>query len=178
MYKKVGVLSGGEKVRLIFAMFVLKRYDLIIMDEPTNHLDLSAKFELESVLKQYTGTLVVISHDRYFINEIVDKIFYIDQNNYHVYEGNYEDYLQYKSEVKTVRVEKVKKQVKQKRAKQTNTKKLEREIEKIEKELLQLEAEVLKEEIYSDWQKLSEIQSNIENQKHELETLYVELLGE
>lgn len=178
VYKKVGVLSGGEKVRLIFATFVLKKYDLIIMDEPTNHLDLSAKFELESVLKQYSGTLIVISHDRYFINEIVDKIFYIDKNNYHIYEGNYEDYLQYKTEVKNIKVEKVKKQVKQKRAKKVNSKKLEKEIEKFEIEIDSLEASVLLEEVYTDWQKLSEIQEQIKNKKEQLEQLYVELLGE
>ncbi len=178
VYKKIGVLSGGEKVRLIFAKFVLKRYDLIIMDEPTNHLDLSAKEELESVLKQYSGTLVVISHDRYFINEVVDKIFYIDQNHYHVYEGNYEDYLQYKTDVKATQVKEVKAKVKQKKVKKTNTKKLEKTIAEIETEIINLEQTVLKEEVYSDWQKLADVQNELAAKNEQLEQLYTELLGE
>ncbi len=178
VYKKVNVLSGGEKVRLIFACFVLKKYDMIIMDEPTNHLDLNAKFELESVLKQYTGTLVVISHDRYFVNQIVDKIFYIDKNSYHVYEGDYEDYLTFKSEEKQVKVKKKQAKVVEKKVVKRNTKKLETKIEKIETQKTNLELETLNEDVYSDWQKLNEIQEKIASYESELEQLYDELLGE
>ncbi len=178
VHKKVSVLSGGEKVRLIFATFVLKKYDMIIMDEPTNHLDLSAKFELESVLKQYSGTLVVISHDRYFVNQVVDKIFCIDSGSYHVYDGNYEDYLQIKASEKVVKVKKKQAKVIKKKINKKNTKKLEREIEELEAKKDVLEQEVLKEEVYTDWQKLAEIQTEIETIKIELNKKYEELLGE
>ncbi len=178
VFKKVNVLSGGEKVRLIFACFVLKKYDMIIMDEPTNHLDLDAKFELESVLKQYTGTLIIISHDRYFVNQIVDKIFYIDKNSYQVYEGDYEQYLMLKSEEKQHKVRVKQKKVVEKKQVKRNTKKLEKQIETLETNKDQLEQEVLKEEVYSDWQKLSEIQEEVSSIETKLLELYEELLGE
>ncbi len=178
VYKKVNVLSGGEKVRLIFACFVLKKYDMIIMDEPTNYLDLNAKFELESVLKQYSGTLIIISHDRYFVNQIVDKIFYIDQNQYNVYEGDYEQYLQVKSELKQEKVRVRQKKVVAKKQVKRSTKKLERQIEELEARKIELDDLVMQEEVYSDWQKLSDIQNEITSIEEKLEQFYEELLGE
>lgn len=178
VYKKVGVLSGGEKVRLIFASFVLKKYDMIIMDEPTNHLDLDAKFELEEVLKQYTGTLIVISHDRYFINQIVDKIFYINNNQYQIFDGDYEQYLSLKNEQKQEKIRVKQKKVVAKKEIKRNTKKLEKELENLELEKEQLAALVLQEEVYSDWQKLGEIQNDIALIDQKISDLYEELLGE
>ncbi|MGL5020761.1 MAG: ABC-F family ATP-binding cassette domain-containing protein [Mycoplasmatales bacterium] len=178
VFKKVDVLSGGEKVRLIFAMFVLKRYDMIIMDEPTNHLDLSAKEELESVLKQYNGTLIVISHDRYFVNEVVNKIFYIEDGKYVVYDGNYEDFLKQKVSLKD-NVKEVKQQkIRNVKTKVRNTKKLEASIELLENQVKELELLTLQPEVYNDWEKLNEINNKIKKIQIKLDDSYIILFGE
>ena len=172
VFKKVEMLSGGEKVRLIFATFVLKKYDLIIMDEPTNHLDMSAKEELESVLKQYAGTLIVISHDRYFMNEVIDKIFHIEDGNYQIYEGNYEAFLKQKVSLRTET-----KKVKQKKEirvkdKKNSTKKVELEIEKLEQLKKELENQTLDPQVYNDWEKLKSINFELTKISTDLDQLY------
>lgn len=92
VFKKVGLLSGGEKVRLKLFELIGKNANFLILDEPTNHIDIDTKEVLESALKDYKGTLLFVSHDRYFINKLANKIFEI--NNYKIdeYLGNY-DYL-------------------------------------------------------------------------------------
>ena len=92
VFKRVGTLSGGEKVRLKLFELMQKNVNLLIMDEPTNHIDITTQEVLEEALKEYSGTILFISHDRYFINEIAQKILYIEDKGITEYLGNYDDY--------------------------------------------------------------------------------------
>ena len=92
VFKRVGTLSGGEKVRLKLFELMQKNVNLLIMDEPTNHIDITTQEVLEEALKEYPGTILFISHDRYFINEIAQTILYIEDKGITEYLGNYDDY--------------------------------------------------------------------------------------
>ncbi len=93
VFKAVGVLSGGERNRYALARLLLRPSNFLLLDEPTNHLDLRAKDVLLEALEEFTGTVVFVSHDRYFIDRLATKIFEVDGGKVNVYPGNYEDYL-------------------------------------------------------------------------------------
>jgi ATP-binding cassette subfamily F protein 3 len=93
VFKKIGVLSGGERNRYALARILLAPANFLLLDEPTNHLDMQAKDVLLGALASYTGTVVFVSHDRYFIDKLATRIFEIEDGHVHVYPGNYEDYL-------------------------------------------------------------------------------------
>ncbi|MDY7006506.1 MAG: ABC-F family ATP-binding cassette domain-containing protein [Cyanobacteriota bacterium] len=93
VYKKVAALSGGEKARLALAKMLLKPGNFMLLDEPTNHLDIPAKEMLEEALKNYDGTVVIVSHDRYFISQVANKIVEIRDGDFQVYLGDYHYYL-------------------------------------------------------------------------------------
>src|SRR5579862_7721169 len=92
-FKRIGVLSGGERNRYALARMLLAPSNFLLLDEPTNHLDMRAKDVLLDSLKDYSGTVVFVSHDRYFIDNLATRIFEIEEGHVHVYPGNYEDYL-------------------------------------------------------------------------------------
>ncbi|HXP83423.1 MAG TPA: ABC-F family ATP-binding cassette domain-containing protein [Bryobacteraceae bacterium] len=93
VFKKIGVLSGGERNRYALAKILLAPSNFLLLDEPTNHLDMRAKDVLLGALRGYTGTVVFVSHDRYFIDNLATRIFEIEDGHVHVFPGNYEDYL-------------------------------------------------------------------------------------
>ena len=97
VFKKIGVLSGGERNRYALAKILLAPSNFLLLDEPTNHLDMRAKDVLLDALKEYNGTVVFVSHDRYFIDNLAQRVFEIEEGHVHVYPGNYEDYLWRKS---------------------------------------------------------------------------------
>ena len=97
-FKKIDVLSGGERTRLALACMLLRRPDILILDEPTNHLDLKMLSWLENFLKGYQGTLIVVSHDRYFLDRIVGRIFDMSGGTLNAYTGNYSEFLIKKEE--------------------------------------------------------------------------------
>jgi len=98
VFKPIETLSGGEKARLLLARLMLSQANFLMMDEPTNHIDMDTKEILENALSSYEGTLLFISHDRYFINRIANKIYVFTPNGVEVHLGNYDDYLRHKSE--------------------------------------------------------------------------------
>ncbi len=100
-YKKVAVLSGGERARLGFAILMAEKRNTLILDEPTNHLDLASREELEKALREFDGTLIFVSHDRYFLNTIPTKIMELDETGIKVYPGNFEDYLTAREKAKS-----------------------------------------------------------------------------
>ena len=96
VFKRVNKLSGGEKVRLKLFELIYNKSNFIILDEPTNHIDIYTKETLETALKEYKGTVLFISHDRYFINQIADKVLYINNNSITEYVGNYDYFIEHK----------------------------------------------------------------------------------
>jgi ATP-binding cassette, subfamily F, member 3 len=97
VFKRIGVLSGGERNRYALARILLAPSNFLLLDEPTNHLDMRAKDVLLEALRGYTGTVVFVSHDRYFIDNLATRVFEIEDGHVHVFPGNYEDYLWRKS---------------------------------------------------------------------------------
>ena len=93
VFKRIGVLSGGERNRYALARMLLQPPNFLLLDEPTNHLDLRAKDVLLEALRKFTGTVVFVSHDRYFIDKLATRIFQIEGGELYDYPGNYEDYL-------------------------------------------------------------------------------------
>jgi len=98
VFKSINTLSGGEKARLLLARLMISQSNFLLMDEPTNHIDMDTKEILESALLQYEGTLLFISHDRYFLNRISNQIYQFSANGMEIHLGNYDDYLKHKNE--------------------------------------------------------------------------------
>lgn len=98
VYKKVGVLSGGERAKLAFAVLMMERGNFLMLDEPTNHLDLRSKEILEDALREYKGTLLFVSHDRYLLKAVPDRIIEIFSDHVEVFKGNYDYYLEKQQE--------------------------------------------------------------------------------
>jgi ATP-binding cassette subfamily F protein 3 len=97
VFKRIGVLSGGERNRYALAKMLLSPSNFLLLDEPTNHLDMRAKDVLLEAMAEFTGTVVFVSHDRYFIDKLATRVFEIEDGEVRVFPGNYEDYLWRKS---------------------------------------------------------------------------------
>lgn len=108
--KKISTLSGGERTRLALACMLLKKPDILLLDEPTNHLDIGTLKWLEQYLKAYKGTVLIISHDRYFLDQLVNKIFEVENHKLYMYDGNYSTFAQKKAERRAAEMKKYEKQ--------------------------------------------------------------------
>ena len=93
VFKTLGVLSGGERNRYAMAKMLVSPANMLLLDEPTNHLDLRAKDVLLDAIRNFTGTVLFVSHDRYFIDGLATRVFEVEERRVHIYPGNYEDYL-------------------------------------------------------------------------------------
>ena len=96
VFKYIRQLSGGEKARLALALMIMSPSNFLLLDEPTNHLDLQSKENLELAIKNYRGSLIIISHDRYFISKVANRIIDIKDSKLFLYDGNYEYFLEKK----------------------------------------------------------------------------------
>ena len=160
--KELKVLSGGEKVRLLLCEIFHSKSNLLFLDEPTNHLDMISKENLEKTLKEYSETIIFVSHDRYFVKQVADEIIAFENNNIKHYKYGYDEYIEDKNNNINVEVieEKVKKGV-VKREKNSLTK-IESQLNKLYKRLDILNQEMMKEEIYLDYNKASTLQKEID----------------
>lgn len=176
VFKTIDCLSGGEKVRLSLVKLMLIRPNFLIMDEPTNHLDLLGKEALENSLIEYDGTMLFVSHDRYFISKTATAILHIDEDGAIFYPLTYQEYLDKdKVDKELIKVVPEKKQEKRKRAVIVNVgkeiSKLEKQIAKKEEEIEALREKRFDPEYYHDYQKMNELDSQIDDVNNEIETM-------
>lgn len=190
VYKDVGQLSGGERAKVAFAVMMLERGNVLIMDEPTNHLDIASKEMLEDALASFTGTLIMVSHDRYLLNKIPTKIIEMYPNGIEIYNGRYDYYLEHRrepSEEKPVVKSDTSKEnaqkyhrSKQERAHQVAVQKrialLEKMTEENEAKIEELSAQMAQPEIAADYQQVEEICRQIEELKQQNEAYSEEWL--
>ncbi len=171
VFKKISMLSGGEKVRLELAKILKKGPNLLILDEPTNHMDIVGKESLERLLEEYKGTILVVSHDRFFINKVTDSLLVFSKQGVKFFDGSYEKYEEERIEEQTEKVQAVKKekssnnlylQQKEQARKDARIKKIEKEIDANDKQITDLKLELQKEEVYTNYEKLTEVQGQIE----------------
>lgn len=190
VFKKISSLSGGEKSRISLLKLMQSESNLLLLDEPTNHLDIPSKEALEDALNAYEGTLIAISHDRYFLNRVCDRIFVMSQNMIESYLGNYDDYLEKKQLLEELKTEKpaaalTKTQIKEHRRKQKEEDKLLKEdknrlldlesrIAAQEEQKSDLEHQMCQEEIYSDFETMQNVTEAYKNVQETLKYLYEE----
>lgn len=146
VHKKIQALSGGEQARLVFASIALTSQNLLLLDEPTNHLDMEAVDALIQALKDYEGTLIVVSHNRYFISEIADRVIEILPQGIRDFSGGYEEFvLKHEEELQKIKTPKEKKSDHSKRKEERKERnRLKREIERLENEISVFEKEIEK----------------------------------
>ena len=183
VYKPVKGLSGGERARVLLLKLMLSKANLLILDEPTNHLDISSCEALEDALMGYDGTLLVVSHDRYLINKLADKIYYLEPDGTTLYLGNYDAYLEARQKKETAKAavqESVQKpnayKLKKERAAEIRKKKsalarCEREVEEAELEIEELNAKLLDPAVASDYEQTLEITNQIASCKERSDAL-------
>jgi len=182
VYKKVGALSGGERAKLAFALLMLQRGNVLILDEPTNHLDLVSKEILETALKEFKGTMILVSHDRYLLREVPDRIIEIFDDRVEVFKGNYDYYIEKSKPAVTVKTEaaperktqgggnyRTKEQRAEDTKKRIRIKELETEIENIESEISKLQYDLENPEVFeNDYQKMQDACSMLDELKQKL----------
>ena len=186
VYKKVSLLSGGERAKISLLKIMLSKPNFLILDEPTNHLDITSREVLENALSDFDGTMLVVSHDRYFINKLANKTVYLTHDGAVNIDGNYDDYLLFRQnavveEAKTVDKKPVvndyklrKEKASNERKRKTRISKLEVEIEETENKIALLEEEISTPEISANYEKLLEYTNNLNELRTSLEDMYSE----
>lgn len=188
VFKPLSKMSGGERARVSLLKLMLKGSNFLLLDEPTNHLDASSREELEKTLLDYSGTMLIVSHDRYFINKIADRILLLTNNGVKEYLGNYDYYLERTTaEKQGVVLTESKKEKKEKpqndyflqkqkqseeRKRQTKLKKAEAEIERLDEEIAKTQELLSSEEVAADYEKLMELSKRLEDLQKQQEEQY------
>lgn len=188
VFKPLSKMSGGERARISLLKLMLKGGNFLLLDEPTNHLDSSSREELENTLKEYGGTLLIISHDRYFINKLADRVLVMTPDGVTEYLGNYDYYLERtksgigenKAEKATVNKEKPqndyflqKQRQSEERKRKTRLNKAEAEIERLDGEIEKTQALLSSEKVVADYEKLIELTNKLEQLRQEQEEQYL-----
>ena len=187
--KSVGMLSGGEKARLLLAKLSMENNNFLILDEPTNHLDIDSKEVLENALIDFDGTLLFVSHDRYFINRVATHVLELSENGSTLYLGDYDYYVDKKAEVEMIQTEEASMSNQAKEASPANdyqaqkesqkeARKLMRQIENLEAEIEELEtkSQAISEQMLetNDAEKLMELQTELDKISHRQEEAMLE----
>jgi len=188
VFKPLSKMSGGERARVSLLKLMLKGSNFLLLDEPTNHLDASSREELEKTLLDYSGTMLIVSHDRYFINKIADRILLLTNNGVKEYLGNYDYYLErttaeksgaVPTENKKDKKEKTqndyflqKQKQSEERKRQTKLKKTEAEIERLDEEIAKTQELLSSEEVAADYEKLMELSKLLEDLQKQQEEQY------
>ena len=188
VFKKISTLSGGERCRINLLKIMLSKSNFLLLDEPTNHLDIMSREALEDSILGYDGTVIVISHDRYFLNKVITKILELNQDGLKEYLGNYNYYVEKKRNPLRFQIEeeqvgmsktqinldkkKKRDQEKLEKQKKIDLKALEDKIASTEQELEKLHNELCLEEVYSNPNRSYDVNKQISNIEKELENLY------
>lgn len=187
VFKRVGVISGGERAKLCFAIMMLERGNVLILDEPTNHLDIDTKEVLEQALCEFDGTIIFVSHDRYLLNKLATRIIEITENSIESYNGGFDDYIAVKrekeaaeqllldrekqekakqaAEEKNVKAYRSKEQRAADAKKRNRIKELENEIARLEDEMSVIQQELAAPEVCADYQLMQEKCGSLEDMK-------------
>lgn len=186
VFQPLAKMSGGERARISLLKLMLRGGNLLLLDEPTNHLDAASREELENTLLDYSGTLLIISHDRYFINKLADRVLVLTPDGLKEYLGNYDYYWERtKSEAEaagqtvTAKQEKPKndyflkkQQASEERKRQTKLKKAEAEIERLDAAIAGVQAQLADEATAADYEKLLALTAELEQLQAEQEAQY------
>lgn len=178
VFKTIDMLSGGERVRLALCKLFRKAPNLLILDEPTNHMDIISKETLEDILLGFSGTLIFVSHDRYFVNKLADRLITFEKEGARVYDFGYDEYMLRQPKDNTITTEPQKREkndkktyttpLKEKAKRERALKKAEEKITTLETKLETLRNEQQSPENLADYQKLSELQNQIDKCEAEL----------
>ena len=190
VYKPLNAMSGGERARISLLKLMLGGYNLLLLDEPTNHLDAPSREALENTLLGFEGTLLVISHDRYFINKLADRVAVMEPNGLKEYLGNYDYYAERLAAQNEAGAEGAptaekpqkppnewqlrKQKQSEERKRKTRLSKVEEEIERLEGETAELQERLSSPEAQSDYELLLSLSAELEEKQNELEALYEE----
>ena len=185
VFKPLAKMSGGERARVSLLKLMLKGSNLLLLDEPTNHLDAASREELENTLLDYSGTLLIISHDRYFINKLATRVLVLQQDGVKEYLGNYDYYLERVKNAPAEAAQTAEKQEKpqndyflkkqqasEERRRQTKLKKAEEEIERLDGEIAKLQELLATEAVAADYERLLELSAKLEDLQKEQEEQY------
>ncbi|MBD5158628.1 MAG: ABC-F family ATP-binding cassette domain-containing protein, partial [Ruminococcus sp.] len=198
VFKQTGVISGGERAKLCFAIMMQEHGNVLILDEPTNHLDLSSKEAIEEALEEYTGTVIFVSHDRYLLSKIADRLIELTAGKYRLHDYGFEKYLDVLREEqaeqkrisdaekfaknaeiakeKSVKAYRNKQQRSADVAKRNEMKRLEKEIDEFQAEIDSLTEEISNEEVYSDYELMNKKCTEIEELKQRIEENFEKLI--
>ena len=193
IYKMIDELSGGEKARVSLCKIMLSDVNFLVLDEPTNHLDIESKEVLEEALNSYEGTILVISHDRYFLNKVVNKILELKADGIHEYLGNYDYYLEKKKRMREeeaflekpeeitktqAKLNKKREREEKERLKKEKQAKdaLEKEISELEKHKDKIHNELANPDIYDDIDRVNDLNFKLTEIDEKLDALYEELI--
>ena len=178
VFKEIKTLSGGERARVELTKLMLKPANFLVMDEPTNHLDIESREALEEALSDYDGTMLMVSHDRYFINKLADRIIYMGSDGIKNYIGNYDDFTAKKTadtviakteeKPKNLDYQEQKRLQAEKRKVLNRYNKVEELISELEGEILRLDNEMMNPELAADFTKLAELSAQRDIKEEEL----------
>lgn len=185
--KQMNELSGGERAKVALMEIMLRGCNLLILDEPTNHLDIASREVLEEALEAYEGTLIAVSHDRYFVNRLASKIYCFDGGTLKKIDGNYDSWLEFrenktKDNVESQKIKKPneyqqkKEAARAKRQRSTRISKLETQIAELEEQKNLLQAQISSPEFVSDYQKITELTEKLSELNENQDEIYTEWL--